>query len=91
MTDLSEVGALGRPEGGRPHPQDEGGGQEGVERGVELGRDVGGVAEDAHHQGPLHLQLLDEDAGHEAAGEDEAGVDCGVGPGPQVIHLQGLV
>ena len=56
VTDLSEVGALGRPEGGRPHPQDEGGGQEGVERGVELGRDVGGVAEDAQHQGPFNLR-----------------------------------
>ena len=38
--------------------KDEGGWDEGVELGVELGRNVEGVAEDADHQGPLHLSYL---------------------------------
>ncbi len=56
MGQLGEVGTLGGPEGGGPEPQHYGGGDEGVEPGVELGRYVGGVAEHTHHQGPLHLE-----------------------------------
>ena len=52
---LCEVGTLGRPHGCRPQPQYKGGGEEGVELRVELGGYVGGVAEHAHHQRPLHL------------------------------------
>ena len=85
---LVEVGALGAPHGGRAQPQDEGGGDERVEGGVELGRHVGGVAEDTDHQGPLHLQILDEDARHEHAGEDQADVDRGGGPGTQIVNLE---
>ena len=91
MSHLGEIGALGRPHGSSTKTKDEGGWKECVELGVELGRDVGGVAEDAHHQGPLHLQLLDQDARHEAAREDEAGVDGGVRPCPQVVHLHRFV
>ena len=83
---LVEVGALGGPHGRGAQAEDEGCGDEGVELGVELGRHVGRVAEDAHHQRPLHLEVLDEDAGHEHAGQDEADVDRGGGPGAQVVH-----
>lgn len=83
--DLVEVCALGGPHGGGSQAEDEGGGDEGVELWVELGRHVGGVAEDADHQGPLDLEPLDEDARHEHAGEDEAHVHRSGGPGPQVL------
>ena len=83
---LVEIGALGGPHGRGAQAEDEGCGDEGVELGVELGRHVGRVAEDAHHQRPLHLEVLDEDAGHEHAGQDEADVDRGGGPGAQVVH-----
>ena len=54
---VSEVGALGGPHGRRPHPEQEGGGEERVELGIELGPDVGRVAHDTQHNGPLDLQV----------------------------------
>ena len=87
ISDLVEVGALGRPQRSSSKTQDQSSGDESVELGVELRRHVGGVAEHAHHQGPLHLQVLDEDGGHEHAGEDEAGVHRSAGPGAQVGSL----
>ena len=85
---LVEVGALGAPHGGRAQAKNEGGGDERVELGVELGRHVGGVAEDADHQGPLHLQVLDQDGGHEHAGEDQGDVDRGGRPGTEIVNLE---
>ena len=35
---------------------------------------------------PPNLEPLDEDAGHEHAGEDETDIHCGGGPGPQILH-----
>ena len=83
--DLVQIGALGGPHGGGSQAEDEGGGDKGVELWVELGRHVGGVAEYADHQGPLDLEPLDEDAGHEHAREDQAHVHCSGGPGAQVL------
>ena len=74
---LVEISALGGPDGGGPKAEDEGGGDEGVELREEQGGHVGRVAEDADHEGPL-----DQDAG---AGEDQAHVHRGGGPGPQVL------
>lgn len=59
--------------------EDDGARDEGVERGVELGRDVGRVGELADDDGPLALEGLDEDRGEEHAGEDESSVDGGQG------------
>ena len=83
--DLVQVGALGGPHGGGSQAEDEGGGDEGVELGIELSGHVGRVAEDADNQGPLDLEPLDEDAGHEHAREDQAHVHRGGGPGAQVL------
>ena len=83
--DLVQVGALGGPHGGGSQAEYEGSGDEGVELGVELSGHVGRVAEDADHQGPLDLEPLDEDAGHEHAGEDQAHVHRSGGPGAQVV------
>jgi hypothetical protein len=58
---LGEVSGLSGPQGGGPQPKHQGGGDEGVEAGVELGSDVGGVAEHTHHQRPLHLQVYQDD------------------------------
>ena len=80
VSHLREVGALGRPHGCSPESKNKGCGQEGVELGIELSGDVGGVAEDAHHQSPLHRQLVNHDGGEEHAGEDQGGVHHGVGP-----------
>ena len=87
VSHLCEVGTLGRPHGCSTKTKYKGGGEEGVELGVELGGDVGGVTEDADHQRPLHLEPLDQQGGHEHAGQDQAGVHRSVGPGPQVVHL----
>ena len=87
MSHLSKVGTLGWPHGSSTHAKDEGSGKQGVELRVELGGNVGGVAEDADHQGPLHLQPLDQDAWHEHAGEDQAGINSCIGPGTPVVHL----
>ena len=87
MSDLSEVSALGRPHGSSSHSQDESCGKQGVELRVELGGNVGGVAEDADYQRPLHLQHLDQDAGHEHAGEDQAGIHSCIGPGSKIVNL----
>ena len=86
MSNLCEVGALGRPHGCSTKTEDKGGGEEGVELWVELGGDVGGVAEDAHHQRPLHRQLVDHDRGQEHAGEDQGGVHHRVRPDAKAIH-----
>ena len=72
---LSEVGALGRPHWGRSKTENNCSGEESVELWIELGADVGGVAEDARNQSPLHCHLLDHDGGDEHAGEDQGGVE----------------
>ena len=86
VSNLGEVGALGRPHRCRAKPKNKGGGEEGVELRVELSGDVGGVAEDAHHQSPLHRQLVNHDGGQEHAGEDQGGVHHRVGPDAQAVH-----
>ena len=86
MSHLGEIGALGRPHGSSTKTKDEGGWKEGVELGVELGCDVGGVAEHTHHQGPLHRQLVDHDRGQEHAGQDQGGVHHRVRPDTQAVH-----
>ena len=78
VSHLCEVGTLGGPHWCCTKPKHKGGGQKGVELWVELGGDVGGVAEDAHHQSPLHRQLVNHDGGEEHAGEDQGGVHHGV-------------
>ena len=83
VSHLGEIGALGRPHGSSTKTKDEGGWKECVELGVELGRDVGGVAEHTHHQGPLHRQLVDHDRGQEHAGQDQGGVHHRVRPDTQ--------
>ena len=74
VSDLGEVGALCSPQRRRTEPENNCGGEEGVVLGVELGGDVGGVAEDAHHHGPLHRHLLDQDGGDKHAGEGECSI-----------------
>ena len=86
VSHLGKIGALGRPHGSSTKTKDEGGWKECVELGVELGRDVGGVAEHTHHQGPLHRQLVDHDRGQEHAGQDQGGVHHSVGPNTQAVH-----
>ena len=88
MSHLCEIGTLGGPHWCCTKTKHKGGGEKGVELWVELGRDVEGVAEDAQHQRPLHLELLDEEARHEAARDDQAGVDSSVGPGAEIVHLR---
>ena len=58
----------------------------GSDLGVELGGDVGGVAEDGGDHGPLQRQLGDDQGGGEEAGKDERGVDDDTGPQTQVVH-----
>ena len=53
---------------------------------VELRRNVGGVADDSYHHGPLDGQLGDHQGGDEEAGDDEGGVDDHAGPQAQVVH-----
>ena len=86
VSHLCEVGTLGRPHGCSTKTKHKGCGEEGVELRVELGSDVGGVAEDAHHQRPLHRQLVDHDRGEEHAGEDQGGVHHRVRPDAKAIH-----
>ena len=86
MSHLCEVGAFGGPHGCCTKTKDKGGGKEGVELWVELGGDVGGVAEDAHYQSPLHRQLVNHDRGQEHAGEDEGGVHHRVRPDAKASH-----
>ena len=75
MSHLGKIGALGRPHGSSTKTKDYCCRKKCVELGVELRGDVGGVAGDADHQGPLHRQLLDHDGGDEHAGEDQGGVE----------------
>ena len=58
----------------------------GSDLGVELGGDVGGVAEDGGHHCPLQRQLGNDQGGDEEAGEDEGGVDDHARPQTQVVH-----
>lgn len=71
---LGEVGGLGRPHGGGAEAQEHAGRHQGVEPGVELETDVGGVAEHAQAEGPLDGEPLDDEGGHEYAAEDEGRV-----------------
>ena len=68
---MCEVGALGCPHWSCAESIDKCRGEKGVELRVELRRNVDGVAEDAHHHGPLHRHLFDHDGGDEHAGEDD--------------------
>ena len=58
----------------------------GLDLGVELGSNIGGVAEDGGHHRPLQCQLGDYPRGHKEAGEDEGGVDDHARPQTQVVH-----
>ena len=62
---MCEVGALGRPHWSCAESIDKCRGEEGVELGVELRRNVGEVAEGARHHSPLHRHLLDHDHDHD--------------------------
>ncbi len=84
---LRQVGALCAPHGCRAQSEDDGPRDEGVEGGVELGSDVGGVAEHADHHGPLALEALDDGRGQEHAGDHQGGVDDGQGPGAEASIL----
>ena len=85
LSHLCQVGALCAPHGRRPETEDDGTGDEGVESGVELGGDVGGVAEHAHHHGPLALEPLDDRRGEEHAGDHQGGVDDRQRPGAEFL------
>ncbi len=85
---LGEVRALCAPHGRCSHSQDDGGGDERVELRVELGGDVGGVAEHADHHGPLALEALDDGGGQEGAGDNQGGVDHRQGVGAEAVNLE---
>ena len=87
VSHLGKIGALGRPHGSSPQTKDYCCRKKCVELRVELRGDVGGVAGDADHQGPLHRQLLDHDGGDEHAGEDQGRVEDGLRACAQSIHL----
>lgn len=67
---LGEIGSFGRPHGRGAQTQQHSCGDEGVEPRVELGGDVGSVAQQREAQRPLDREPLDEEGGHEDAGDD---------------------
>ena len=71
---LSQVGALGRPHGRGAQAEDDGARDERAERRVELGADVGAVAQLAAHDGPLAAEFGDEPRRHEHARHHDGGV-----------------
>ena len=84
---LVKICALGWPHGSSSQTQDQSSGYQSVELRVELSCHVGGVAEDTEDQGPLHLEVLDQDAGHEHAGENQTDIHCCQGPGTKIVNL----
>ena len=88
MTYLCEVGALGAPHGRGAESEDDGAGDEGEELGVELGADVGGVAEHGEDHRPLHSELLDHEGREEHARDDERRVDHRQRVGAETINLE---
>ena len=87
VSHLCEVGTLSCPQGSSTQSQYKSCWDQGVEFWVELCCNVEGVAKDGDHQGPLHLQLLDHDAGQKHGGEDHAGTHSGIAPGAKVVDL----
>ena len=62
---MRDVGALGAPQRRRREADEDGRGDERVVGGVELRRNVGGVAEHGGDDGSLRRQLADEEGGQE--------------------------
>ena len=83
--DLGEVGGFRCPHGCRAEAKQNAGRHQGVEFRIELGADVRSVAQHGHAQGPFHGQPLDDEGGHEDAGEHQGRVYSRQGHGAQAV------